>query len=141
MASELPFVHIVWTQTVDGRIGAEAGDVARQELDRLKEEAEQVVTEMPERYTGSLRAMLEELGSRQVGSILVTGTAELITSFLREGVWDTVSIYIAPSIAGSAGESLGWLGTEQLDEVPRLQRRSWRRVGSDVCVTGYRTGE
>lgn len=48
-----------------------------------------------------LRTQLEALYSQGVTSLLVEGGAELISSFLREGVWDAARVETAPITLGS----------------------------------------
>lgn len=47
-----------------------------------------------------LPALLGALRARGVGSVLVEGGAEVLASFLREGLFDELTVYVAPVVIG-----------------------------------------
>jgi len=51
-----------------------------------------------------------ELYARGIGSVMVEGGSALLTSLLRLGLWDAVSIFIAPLIIGEGLSPAGDLG-------------------------------
>jgi diaminohydroxyphosphoribosylaminopyrimidine deaminase/5-amino-6-(5-phosphoribosylamino)uracil reductase len=55
-----------------------------------------------------LRDLLAQLGLRGITSLLVEGGAAVHGSFLREGLWDELSLFLAPKLAGADG--LSWAG-------------------------------
>ena len=53
----------------------------------------------------SIPAMLDELFSRGITSVMVEGGAAVIKSFLDSGLWDCARIEISPLILGSSGRT------------------------------------
>ena len=77
----------------------------------------------------SLQAVLAVLGERGVRSILVEGGAGVFTSFLREALWDRLSVFIAPRLLGGGIHSVtGLAGPRGM----RFQDISIRRIGDHV---------
>lgn len=87
----------------------------------------------------SLPALLDELGRRDVLSVLVEGGAEVHAAFVSEGLVDKVYAYVAPILIGGRGalSPLAGLGIDQLDEAPRLKDLDVTRLGEDVIISGY----
>lgn len=84
-----------------------------------------------------LGAALDELGRRQITSVLVEAGSGLATSLLRDQLADRLIAYIAPKIVG--GDGLGWagpLGIRTMDRSLRLTDVSVRTVGDDVRIEG-----
>ncbi|HET6488736.1 MAG TPA: bifunctional diaminohydroxyphosphoribosylaminopyrimidine deaminase/5-amino-6-(5-phosphoribosylamino)uracil reductase RibD, partial [Syntrophales bacterium] len=61
-----------------------------------------------------LRAVLQELGRRQVSSLLVEGGAGVLTSFIREGLADRIIIISAPKIFGKGTDAIGDLAVRSV---------------------------
>lgn len=79
----------------------------------------------------SLVALLETLAGNGVNSLMVEGGAQVITSFLVQGLADWVSITIAPVLLG------GLPAVEQtLPKALRLKAACSEQMGEDVVVFG-----
>ena len=87
----------------------------------------------------SLPHLLDELGRRDLLSLLVEGGAGVHASFFAAGLVDKVHAYIAPMLIGGseAPSALGGGGVEHLGEAPRLTDVDVARLGDDLLVTGY----
>jgi len=87
-------------------------------------------------------AMLAELRGRGVQSLLVEGGATLAGAFHDAGLWDRVSIFLAPRLLGGAGApaALGGRGVAELAQALALERLTVRRLGEDLRITGMRSG-
>jgi len=87
----------------------------------------------------SLPALLDELGSRGMLSLLVEGGAEVHASFFGNGLVDKVYTYIAPRLIGGreAPGALGGDGVEHLAASTRLRDMDFTRLGDDLLITGY----
>ncbi len=87
----------------------------------------------------SLPALLDELGRRNVISLLVEGGAEVHGALFDQGLVDKVCVYIAPKVIGGtdAREAVGGHGVERLADATRLREIDVARLGEDVLVTGY----
>jgi diaminohydroxyphosphoribosylaminopyrimidine deaminase/5-amino-6-(5-phosphoribosylamino)uracil reductase len=57
----------------------------------------------------SLQSVLAALGGQGVRSVLVEGGAGIFTSFLREALWDRLSVFIAPRLLGGGMRAVGGL--------------------------------
>lgn len=80
----------------------------------------------------SLRAVLAELGRRQIASVLIEGGSQVLGRAFRDGLVDEVYCYLAPLLTGGP--------TRMLDQPPGLttilQEPTYRRIGNDMRVNG-----
>jgi len=85
-----------------------------------------------------LTDVLAELNRRQVQGLLVEGGAGVAGAFLRAGLVDKASFFIAPLILGAdALGAVGGAGPLTVGEATRLRDVETHRHGDDVEVTGY----
>ncbi len=86
-----------------------------------------------------LRALLEELGKREVLTLLVEGGGVILGGFFDAGLVDKVHAIIAPMIIGAADapSSVAGEGANQMADALRLSDVTVERLGEDVLVTGY----
>lgn len=130
------------TVMTDEHVLAERGGTSAvdEQLQLLRDRGVTVVG-VPTDGNGKLHlpAVLDYLAGQRVTSLFVEGGATLITSFLRQRLWDKLSVYLSPKVLGSGTDAVGSLGISTLQEAIRLEGRSWHRVGGDLRVTGYRS--
>src|SRR5919205_2141202 len=81
-----------------------------------------------------LRALLSELHSLGVRSVMVEGGAALITSFLGERLVDRLAVCIAPKILGRGIEAVGDLGIGDLTDSLTLTDVSISHYGVDLVL-------
>ena len=85
-----------------------------------------------------LAAVLEELNRRRVQGLLIEGGAGVAGAFMRAGLVDKASFFIAPLIlGGDALGAIGGAGPLTVGEATRLRDVEVTRRGEDVEVTGY----
>jgi diaminohydroxyphosphoribosylaminopyrimidine deaminase/5-amino-6-(5-phosphoribosylamino)uracil reductase len=84
-----------------------------------------------------LELLLEELGSRDISSVLVEGGGKLIASFVRVGLVDKYVFFIAPKLIGKPGVDL--IGGA-LDKIAGLRIEKVEKVGADLMVEAYPEG-
>ena len=86
-----------------------------------------------------LAAVLDELGRREIQSVLVEGGANIAGSFFAAGLVDKVTFFIAPMIIGgrAAPSAIGDPGAETIADAWRLRNVEIQRHGNDLEVTGY----
>ncbi len=85
-----------------------------------------------------LNDILQELGRRQMSSILVEGGSHVHASFLAQGLVDQVNLFYGPFFIGSEGIPVAdALGLSAIEDAPRLKEITTRRFGSDVMIEGY----
>lgn len=86
-----------------------------------------------------LANMLSILGQRNIASILVEAGSTLAASIIRDGLFDELSLFIAPMMLGSdARPSVGLLGLDAIKNAPRLLLKDVAPVeGSDDIWIRY----
>ena len=94
------------------------------------------VLELPADAAGrvDLHALLAELHSLGVRSVMVEGGAALITSFLSERLVDRLAVCIAPKILGRGIEAVGDLGIGDLTDSLTLADISITHYGVDLVL-------
>ena len=85
-----------------------------------------------------LRAVLESLAGHSIQSVLVEGGANVAGAFLRAGLVNKVSFFVAPLIlGGDAVGAVGGAGALTVEEAVKLHDVNIERHGNDVEITGY----
>jgi diaminohydroxyphosphoribosylaminopyrimidine deaminase/5-amino-6-(5-phosphoribosylamino)uracil reductase len=86
-----------------------------------------------------LGKLMEELGKRQITSVLVEGGGILLGSLFDQGLVDKVIAFIAPIIIGGAEAktAVAGRGVDKVAESFRLERLQVARLGDDLMVSGY----
>ncbi|HEY6101487.1 MAG TPA: bifunctional diaminohydroxyphosphoribosylaminopyrimidine deaminase/5-amino-6-(5-phosphoribosylamino)uracil reductase RibD [Anaeromyxobacter sp.] len=84
-----------------------------------------------------LPRLLRRLAGAGVSSLLVEGGAATLWEFLRSGLVDRVTVFVAPRILGgsAAPGAVGGAGFP-LARTPRLEDLEWEAVGADLMLTG-----
>ena len=101
-------------------------------------DAEALIVEQGEGGRVSLPALMKELASRGVMTLLVEGGGVLHASFFAAGLADKVHAIIAPKIAGgTAYPAVAGAGVERMGDAVTLRDVEIERLGDDVLVTGY----
>jgi diaminohydroxyphosphoribosylaminopyrimidine deaminase/5-amino-6-(5-phosphoribosylamino)uracil reductase len=110
------------------------------EKKKLLEERGIEVWELPaDRGRVDLNALLEELGRKEITSVLLEGGATLNASALEAGVVDKFVIFVAPKIIGGsrAPGPIGGLGVERIEDAWLVSNLEFSRVGEDLMITCY----
>ena len=83
-----------------------------------------------------LCALLEELGRRQVSSLLVEGGGEIHASFFAQELVNKVHAYIAPKLVGGrdAPGPLGGIGVATMPEAVQLTWQEVKPLGQDLLM-------
>jgi diaminohydroxyphosphoribosylaminopyrimidine deaminase/5-amino-6-(5-phosphoribosylamino)uracil reductase len=85
-----------------------------------------------------LIAVLKELGSCGVTSLLVEGGGKIHASFLSQGLYDQANLFIAPLFIGGDGTAVvGDLGLNEVGQAKRFRTSKTRRFGEDVMIEGF----
>jgi diaminohydroxyphosphoribosylaminopyrimidine deaminase/5-amino-6-(5-phosphoribosylamino)uracil reductase len=86
-----------------------------------------------------LQQVLDELGRRQITSVIVEGGAEVAGSVIEQRLADKITFFIAPKIIGGRASvpAIGGHGCERLSEALELTDVEVIRRGEDWEVTGY----
>jgi diaminohydroxyphosphoribosylaminopyrimidine deaminase/5-amino-6-(5-phosphoribosylamino)uracil reductase len=108
-------------------------------ITQLRDQGIQVIPVQEGASAGiSLPAALAALAERGVRSILVEGGSTIFTAFLREGLWDRLTVFIAPLLIGQGISALGDLGIGTIKEALRLQDVFLRPIGDQLLFEGRR---
>jgi len=83
-----------------------------------------------------IEAVLEALTALRFQSVFVEGGSRTLTSFLKAGAANRLTVFIAPIILGEGIPAVGDLGIETLDQAIRLREVEVERFGNDLCITG-----
>jgi diaminohydroxyphosphoribosylaminopyrimidine deaminase/5-amino-6-(5-phosphoribosylamino)uracil reductase len=86
-----------------------------------------------------LGKLMEELGKRQITSVLVEGGGILLGSLFDQGLVDKVIAFIAPVIIGGAEAktAVAGRGVDKVAESFRLEEMKVAKLGDDLMVSGY----
>ncbi len=86
-----------------------------------------------------LDAVTRALRTRGVRRMLVEGGARIHGAFLRAGLVDQVTAFVAPRILGGieAVPAVVDSGFDDLESAPVLEEVMWRKVGDDLMLQGY----
>jgi diaminohydroxyphosphoribosylaminopyrimidine deaminase/5-amino-6-(5-phosphoribosylamino)uracil reductase len=85
----------------------------------------------------SLRAVLRDLGQREITCVLIEGGGDILSQALDQRLIDKVQIYIAPILTGGGVLAFGGNGAASTQRSLRLDSPRYERIGSDICITGY----
>ncbi len=81
--------------------------------------------------------MLEDLGKRNVTSVLIEGGGEVLGQALDAHLIDKVQLYLGPILTGGPIIAFSGRGANATQTAIHLDAVSYRRIGQSVCVTGY----
>ncbi len=85
-----------------------------------------------------LSDILNELYKRDIIHLLVEGGSNLITQFVRENLFDKLSVFVAPKIIGKEGiSSLGKLEIDDISKSINLKREKVRLFDEDIYIELY----
>jgi diaminohydroxyphosphoribosylaminopyrimidine deaminase / 5-amino-6-(5-phosphoribosylamino)uracil reductase len=83
-----------------------------------------------------LRHLLEQLAGLGLTSVLVEGGAAILGSFLEQRLWDELSLFVAPKVAGAGGPSwAGFPGPRAMRDALPLPQVRVRPVGEDLLIS------
>jgi diaminohydroxyphosphoribosylaminopyrimidine deaminase/5-amino-6-(5-phosphoribosylamino)uracil reductase len=85
-----------------------------------------------------MAAVLHELATREVVSVLCEGGAELAGTVLAAGLTRELHVFVAPVLLGPRGRpgAVDWAGPEKPSDAPRIDPVHWELCGSDAYVWG-----
>jgi diaminohydroxyphosphoribosylaminopyrimidine deaminase/5-amino-6-(5-phosphoribosylamino)uracil reductase len=99
------------------------------------EEAGAEVLPAPADRAGAISAALDELGRRDVTSLILEGGATLSGAFLAAGEIDELRLFVAPVLLGGGGRPLfAGPGAEEIAEATRPLATESERVGDDLLL-------
>ncbi len=84
-----------------------------------------------------LRAVIRELGRRQILSVLLEAGAELNGAALQAGIVDKMILFYAPKIMGTGGVPMAQIPSRWFAKSAALQNLTIKPCGPDFVVQGY----
>jgi len=86
-----------------------------------------------------LKRAMEELGKREVASVLLEGGGTLSGAMLKAKLVDKLVLFYAPKIIGATGAvpGIAFAGPDRMSEALPVRDITIERFGDDWCVTGY----
>lgn len=107
---------------------------SQQRIRALKSQAE--VWESPDKGRIHLPWLMDQLGEKEITSLLVEGGGEVNASILEQGLVQEIAFYYAPKILGgsNARKAIAGQGAKSLEEAIQLTEVKWRKVGKDLVM-------
>ncbi|MDB6151758.1 MAG: ribD [Chthoniobacteraceae bacterium] len=84
----------------------------------------------------TLRAVLRDLGQRQVTSVLIEGGMRVLGEAFDKALVDEVRFYVAPLLCGGPVVAIGGRGAGSTLGSVQLREVSYKRIGNDLCLSG-----
>ena len=106
-------------------------------VSRLEKKGVEVLQFDSKGGTIGLRQVLRALYRRGIGSLLVEGGAKVFRMFAEQGLFDELSIFIAPRFMGSGLTPFGERGRWRARGNGTLLWQPARRVGEDLLLKAY----
>jgi diaminohydroxyphosphoribosylaminopyrimidine deaminase/5-amino-6-(5-phosphoribosylamino)uracil reductase len=86
-----------------------------------------------------IHAILQQLGKREITSLMIEGGSAVNGMALAAGVVDKAFLYYAPKIMAAEGAVPFAIGAHfrEMDQIPQLKQLHLHRFGDDFAVEGY----
>jgi diaminohydroxyphosphoribosylaminopyrimidine deaminase / 5-amino-6-(5-phosphoribosylamino)uracil reductase len=109
----------------------------RTATDALRNAGVEVIVTTGENEAARVCSALDELGTREVQSLLLEGGPHLAGTFLEAEEIDEARIFVAPLLAGGreARAAIEGEGVERIEEAVRAVHTDFERIDDDVLIT------
>ena len=84
----------------------------------------------------SLRAVLADLGQKDVNSVLIEGGGEILGQALDAGLIDRVYVYLAPIVTGGGTMAFAGEGANKTSAAARLHNVEYKMIDQDLRISG-----
>lgn len=113
-------------------------DADKEKVVALQQKNVELLVFEGERELLPLDWLLEELGRRNIASLLVEGGSAVLTTFIQKGLADKLICFITPKILGSDGLSFfNGQGIVQISECYKLEDVTVKMIENDIVYTAY----
>jgi diaminohydroxyphosphoribosylaminopyrimidine deaminase/5-amino-6-(5-phosphoribosylamino)uracil reductase len=85
----------------------------------------------------SLKATLQNLGEKEITSVLIEGGGTILGHALDKRLVDKIHLYLGPVLTGGAIVAFAGRGAGSTREGAKLTRIEYKRIGSDISIVGY----
>jgi diaminohydroxyphosphoribosylaminopyrimidine deaminase / 5-amino-6-(5-phosphoribosylamino)uracil reductase len=109
----------------------------RTATDALETHGAEVIVATGENEPARVRSALEQLGAKDISSILLEGGPHLAGAFLDAGEVDEIRLFLAPLVLGgrTARDPLEGEGVEAIADAVRALSLDCERIGEDLLVS------
>ena len=109
---------------------------SRAGADRLRAAGVEVIVASGANESARIASALDELGAREIQSLLLEGGPHLAGAFFEAGEIDQVRTFVAPILAGGrhARVPIEGEGVKAIDAAPRAIATDVERIGEDVLI-------
>lgn len=84
----------------------------------------------------SIRAVLRELGRRQIASVLIEGGMRVLGEAFDRKLVQRVQFYVAPLLCGGPVVAVGGRGADATAEAASIRNPRYDQIGDNLCLTG-----
>lgn len=111
----------------------------REALASLEAAGVDVIVSSGENEAARVVSALNELGSREIQSIILEGGPHLAGAFFEAGEVDWLTLFLAPMVLGGkqARASVEGGGVEKVADAYRALRMQCNRIGDDMLITAW----
>ena len=122
-----------------GTLIAVTENASLEKIEALKSAGADVLIIDEEEGRVCLRALMQELGRKEITSVLIEGGGEINAAALQAGIVDKLMFFIAPKLIGGkdAPGSIGGVGIARLAEAFELRDVKIAQIGTDFLIEGY----
>ena len=82
--------------------------------------------------------VVTKLGQLGITSILVEGGSKIFTHFVKESMFDKISIFIAPIILGKGIDAIADIGINRISEALKFEKVEFKPINKQILMEGYR---
>ena len=115
---------------------ATTNKASKSKLDALRQKGVNIVILNQKNGMVDLKQLMEELGKREITSVMIEGGTEVNSSAIKAGIVDKIVIFAAPKIIGSGKGAIGNLGIKKIDRAINLKNTKTEKVGNDLMIEG-----
>lgn len=140
-----PDAKVINQESTAATVVAVTPQAPPERIEALKKAGAEVLVVPPKNSGGGdaagvdLAELMQQLGKREITSVLIEGGGRVHGSALASGIADKVVWFIAPKIIGGneAPGPVGGTGIDRLANAVRLRDIELKCVGDDICIKGY----
>ncbi len=134
-----PDAQVITADSGAGCLIATTTTAAQERVTALEQAGAEVLRLPTKNNKVDLHSLMEELGRRDVMSLLVEGGATLAGALLAEGLVDKLLMFYAPKIVGDkdALGAIAGLAVSQMSDALSVEITDIERIGEDVLITAY----
>ena len=122
-----------------GTLIAVTKNAPSEKIEALKSAGADVLTLEEAEGRVCLRALMRELGRKEITSVLIEGGGEINAAALQAGIVDKLMFFVAPKLIGGkdAPGPIGGVGIVRLAEAFELRDVKTSPIGTDFLIEGY----